>query len=245
MNRPQIKILPWTITVYILSFSCYLPMLLKQLGMNVPESIVSLKYLFILTPAILALLTLLWERDLKTFLHKLFCLRGKAKDFYVCFAFLAVGLSVSCCYQLQKGVNLFENAYPSFAALLAGCIYLFLTGFMEEIAWRGFLLERVPANQKKLGAIMLAGILWAFWHIPMWTIRNSLSLTEISPLFLWAVLTSLVLGHIYIKCKNIFVVSVLHMIFNTCFLAPVAYNIVVLVVIVMIAWSINRSHQHF
>ena len=34
----------------------------------------------------------------------------------------------------------------------------------------------------------------AIWHIPMWLIRNSLSLAEMIPLFIWAVLISIVLG---------------------------------------------------
>lgn len=241
MKMVQVKTFLWIILVYILSFVCYFPMLLKRFGMIVPESIVSLKYLFIFTPAIMAALTLLCERNLTAFLHRLLCFKPKVKDFSVCFVFLALGISVSYYYQIQTGVNVFKNAYPSLITPFFGSIYLFFTGLIEEAAWRGFLLERVSHKGKGLGAIIFVGIIWALWHIPMWTIRNALSFVEISPLFIWAILTSIVLGIAYYKYKNIFVVSVLHMIFNTCFLSPVEYNIVVLAVVIIGTCIMGKS----
>ena len=70
----------------------------------------------------------------------------------------------------------------------------------------------------------ITGVIWALWHITMWTIRNSLGLEEIIPLFIWAVLLSLILGMTWFRFENLLSVSLLHMIFNICFLAPAKYN---------------------
>lgn len=64
------------------------------------------------------------------------------------------------------------------------------------------------------------------WHIPMWTIRNSLGFGETAAYVVWTVLISLILGKLYLINKNIIMTALLHMLFNTCFIAPVQYNIV-------------------
>jgi len=103
-----------------------------------------------------------------------------------------------------------------------------MTALVEETAWRCFFFQRIAARGKVTTAAILTGVVWAVWHIPMWTIRNALSWMEIVPLFIWAVLISVVLGIAYWHFKNLFSVSLLHMIFNVCFLAPTKYNNIVI-----------------
>ena len=40
----------WVLTVYALSFICYLPMLLQRSGLAVPEALLYLRYGFLLVP---------------------------------------------------------------------------------------------------------------------------------------------------------------------------------------------------
>ena len=204
-------LLLWTASVYALSFLCYLPMLAQRMGMALPGGAVNLKYLFVCVPAVVSVL---------------FSLR----EFSAGLAIAAAGLLVSWGYEAGTGVPVFENAYPSVAALLAGCLYLLATGLVEEMAWRGFLLERLP--QKGIKGAALAGLVWAAWHIPMWTIRNGLGLRDIPFLCVWTVLVAIVLGTAYYRSGSILTAAVLHMLFNTCCLAPVQYNIPVLAVII-------------
>ena len=44
----------WILTVYALSFICYLPMLLQRSGLAVPEALLYLRYGFLLVPALIS-----------------------------------------------------------------------------------------------------------------------------------------------------------------------------------------------
>lgn len=125
-------------------------------------------------------------------------------------------------------------------AFAASAVYLFATALAEEMAWRGFLLRRMAAGGKKTLSAGITGMIWAVWHIPMWTIRNALGLEEVIPLLIWAVLLSLILGAVWFSFGNLLSVSLLHMIFNICFLAPAKYNNVVLFAGIMICYIIRK-----
>ena len=119
-------------------------------------------------------------------------------------------------------------------------IYLFATALAEELAWRGFLLRHIDAGRKSALSAGLTGIIWAVWHIPMWTIRNSLGFEDILPLMIWAVLISLILGMACFRFENLLSVSLLHMIFNICFLAPAKYNDMVIFAGIMICYIFRK-----
>ena len=108
----------------------------------------------------------------------------------------------------------------------------------EEIAWRGFLLERLPF--KKIKSVLFVGAVWAVWHMPMWIIRNSLGMEQIVCLCIWTLLVSIVLGITYYQCRNILLIAIMHAIFNICYLAPIQYNIVVLATIIFVAALLHK-----
>lgn len=74
----------------------------------------------------------------------------------------------------------------------------------------------------------------------MWTIRNSLGLQDVLPLMIWAVLISLILGMAYFRFENLLSVSLLHMIFNICFLAPAKYNNMIIFAGIMICYIFRK-----
>ena len=49
-NKLYIQTVIWTIAVWGLSFACYLPMLLKNIGVQIPEVLTAAKYLFVAVP---------------------------------------------------------------------------------------------------------------------------------------------------------------------------------------------------
>ena len=141
---------------------------------------------------------------------------------------MAVGIFDTYCYSFIAKTGVFKNTYPTVMSLLASCVYLLITAFVEEIAWRGFLLERLLF--KNIQSVLFAGVVWAVWHMPMWIIRNSLSLGQTVCLCIWTLLVSVVLGMTYYQCRNILLIAIMHAAFNICYLAPIQYNIVVLAI---------------
>ena len=67
----------------------------------------------------------------------------------------------------------------------------------------------------------------------MWIIRNSLGAGQVIPLCIWTILVSVVLGIAYYQCKNLLFVAILHVTFNICYLAPIAYNIAALALVIV------------
>jgi membrane protease YdiL (CAAX protease family) len=67
---------------------------------------------------------------------------------------------------------------PPFVAqplsLIGLTIMMFLFGpFSEEFGWRGFALDRLLARWNALRASLILGVLWAFWHLPLFFIPGT------------------------------------------------------------------------
>ncbi len=224
----KLKITVWVFAVYVLSFICYVPVWLNQNGMIIPNILLSLKYLYVCIPSIAAVFLLICEQNVKVYFAQMFSGKITAKHFLIWAVCLAAGILGSYSYSLITGVNV--NVYSSSASLLASCIYLLITAFAEEIAWRGFLLERSPFK-KKIISVIFVGAVWAVWHMPMWIIRNSLGFEPIVWLCIWTVIVSVGLGMTYYQCRNILLTAILHATLNICYLAPMPYNIVILAMV--------------
>ena len=221
------KIALWLFIVYILSFICYIPSLLEQHGISLASGFLFLKYLFVCIPVITSVLFLICEHNFKTYFTQMFSGIITARHILNGIAYVVVGILVSYCYSVIAGVDLFQTSYPSITTLLIGCVYLFITGFVEEIAWRGFLLERVSFEKKSMFNIIFVGVAWTIWHMPMWIIRNSLRTEQVIYFCIWTILVSFVLGITYYQCKNVLLVALIHAAFNISYLAPVQCNIII------------------
>ncbi len=52
-------------------------------------------------------------------------------------------------------------------------IMLFLGGGQEELGWRGYAMPRMEEKFGLWSANLYLGILWAFWHLPLWFIPQT------------------------------------------------------------------------
>lgn len=216
----------WTVSVWTLSFVCYLPMLLGKNGIGVPPILNAAKYLFVIVPLVISIIFSSAHGEFKRWIADLFAEKIKKKSIVFCAATGAAGLMFSFAYSLIAGErDLFVKNYPTFFSVIAGSVYLFATAMLEESAWRGYLLNSLSESIGTPFALIYSGIAWAVWHIPMWTIRNSLSVGETALYFIWTVLLSFVLGKFFLAYKNVIAAALLHMLFNICFIAPVQYNV--------------------
>ena len=206
-------------------------MMLQQHGVSVPNGLSLLKYVFVCIPAAGAFLFLAFEHRLKKYFATAFSGKIALNHIGIWAILVFAGLSVSFCYSLAARTDLLQNTYPSVTALLSCCMYLFVTAFVEELAWRGFLL--VSFQGESICSILLVGIIWTIWHLPMWIIRNSLGAGQIIPLCIWTLLVSVVLGIAFYQCRNLLFIAILHATFNICYLAPIAYNIAALALVII------------
>jgi len=53
-------------------------------------------------------------------------------------------------------------------------ITLFFPAFMEELGWRGYVLDRLQSRWSALVSGLILGILWAFWHTPLFFFKDSI-----------------------------------------------------------------------
>jgi len=82
-------------------------------------------------------------------------------------AFLAAGI-----HRLLGG-NTVEPTQPLGQTLLVSLVLSTITGAMgEELGWRGFLLPRLQAKYNALASSLIVGVIWALWHLPLWTIEG-------------------------------------------------------------------------
>lgn len=59
------------------------------------------------------------------------------------------------------------------AVLVGFVVVLLIGGGQEEAGWRGYLLPRLQARIGALGASLAIGLLWAVWHLPLFTLGMS------------------------------------------------------------------------
>lgn len=241
-KKLNIEIMLWTALVLILSCLCYLPMLLVQKGIHISRAGLGLKYLFVTIPALVSICFNLKHRRLKNWFYTLFSERTTLQAIFCCILLGSIGVSFSITYgTIVSKEDLLTNSYPSILSVVINCSYLFVTALIEEIAWRGFLLNKISAEKGKIIAQVYVGIVWAIWHIPMWAIRNSLDFRGIYIYFIWTILISQFLGTLYFKYKNVLITSLSHMMFNTCFLTPVKYNCILLGCILVFGFIFSKK----
>lgn len=114
---------------------------------------------------------------------------------------------------LNSNINLFLLTTQT---LVTHTILMFLLGLSgEELAWRGYILPKLEKATNKSKAIIINGILFSLWHIPVF-----FSLYKGGALSLgWIILTLRIIeigivviayNILYLKTRELYVVSLLH-----------------------------------
>lgn len=79
------------------------------------------------------------------------------------------------------------NAFTNPASLVLSILFATLFPFIEELGWRGYLLDRLQEKYSALASSLVLGVLWSVWHLPTFFIRDSYqaSLGIGTPAFWW------------------------------------------------------------
>jgi hypothetical protein len=87
----------------------------------------------------------------------------------------------------------------------------------EELGWRGYALGIFQKRYSPLGSALILGVLWGFWHLPLWFITGFSGtdlLTYISSFLLAIISTSVLITYFYNKSNNILIAMWIHFCFN-------------------------------
>jgi membrane protease YdiL (CAAX protease family) len=69
----------------------------------------------------------------------------------------------------EAALNFLTN--PS--SIILSILFSSLFPFIEELGWRGYLLDRLQEKYSALLSSLILGILWSLWHLPTFFIRDS------------------------------------------------------------------------
>ena len=83
------------------------------------------------------------------------------------------------------------------AGLLTVTIFYLLQSALEELGWRGYMLDRLQAIWKPITASLVLGIFHAFWHLPMFWIVGTNQSRYLSGVDFTLFVTFVVAGSFY------------------------------------------------
>ncbi|WP_227002776.1 CPBP family intramembrane glutamic endopeptidase [Salicibibacter kimchii] len=87
----------------------------------------------------------------------------------------------------------------------------------EELGWRGYALNELQKKYSPLISALIVGVLWGFWHTPLWFASGytGVDLIKYSVLFMIGIISfSIIVTLFYNLNKNLVVPIVTHRIFN-------------------------------
>jgi len=91
----------------------------------------------------------------------------------------------------------------------------------EEFAWRGYLLRRLMERDGIVKAVLVSGIVWWAWHLPMFWLSPVISRLPVERLALTGLLslpslvgTACVFSWVYVKSGSIWAPTIMHLSWN-------------------------------
>ncbi|GAB5616688.1 type II CAAX endopeptidase family protein [Faecalimonas canis] len=173
----------------------------------------------------------LLEEDKKLRTYKMSIGTATIKQWFIYAGLLILLLFSSCILQWGMqwllGISGKANIIKEYLVMLIQSPFIVITFFLtyiffigEEYGWRGFLQ---PLLQKKYGmkkGIVLLGIIWGIWHVPVsmffylpdsWIIQN---IFQIGICICFAIF----LGYVFEKTQSVWLVAFLHFLINSSYI---------------------------
>ncbi|WP_054703444.1 CPBP family intramembrane glutamic endopeptidase [Bacillus sp. JCM 19041] len=87
----------------------------------------------------------------------------------------------------------------------------------EELGWRGFVLNELQKKVSPLKSALIVGVVWGFWHTPLWLISgySGLQLIHYILCFLSGIVAvSIIITAFYNVNQNLVIPIIIHQLFN-------------------------------
>jgi membrane protease YdiL (CAAX protease family) len=128
-------------------------------------------------------------------------------------------------YTLQGNALIPSHLIQNPASLIGFTLPILIIGpISEEFGWRGYALERAISRFGIVKGNLLLGVIWAFWHLPLFFIAGTIQQINGNPPVEFSIFFLLVLGlniffnWLYIQTgRSLFAAMLVHFVFNWLF----------------------------
>ncbi|WP_139905165.1 CPBP family intramembrane glutamic endopeptidase [Clostridium thermarum] len=159
----------------------------------------------------------------------------KVKWLLFVFLVLPIVSAVSCLiFSLSRETLPQMQFAPWFVPVAFAYIFIFMGPLGEEAGWRGFALKRLLWKASPMKSAVLIGIIWSFWHMPLFfingTTQNILNsfgkIPAILGYLLYTVMISILITLLYIMSNgSVFGSMLLHAVGNLSLgIAPLIFS---------------------
>ena len=188
-----------------------------------PEWMILGQYPILILSIVCLILLLIEKKEIRAAYGLKFSGKKGAKSWFYVLLFLVlyiVRLLITCLVegQMDMFVNIFTNPmiYIGMFSLVIVFFLSFTAFFGEEYGWRFFLQPLLQKRFGLKGGVLILGILWGLWHLPINIFFYSPDTWMISVILQIVTCISLAIffGYGYMKTENIWVPVIMHFINN-------------------------------
>ncbi len=83
-----------------------------------------------------------------------------------------LSITLSLLFGLSSEQFHFSERFSFHAGVFPVFLVLFLAASFEELGWRGYAIESLEERYNYFTATLIFGVLWAFWHFPLFFIKD-------------------------------------------------------------------------
>ncbi|MGO1042563.1 CPBP family intramembrane glutamic endopeptidase [Clostridioides difficile] len=129
------------------------------------------------------------------------------------FIFVLMNVISKCIMLYGKSVD-YVNLVMYIFLIIPSFILQSIYFFGEEYGWRGFLQEKMQKKFGKRKGIILLGIIWELWHIPLWFTYYNVDSLGILLRLIYVIGMAIFLGYIYMRTNNVWACVLVHLFNN-------------------------------
>lgn len=131
---------------------------------------------------------------------------------------LLLSIDIAAVSMYIKGYVDFYNIFMNNVHVLISFVPIMFNMFFaigEEYGWRQFLQIRLQGMMGKVGGVLLTGVIWGIFHIPLHILYNGEALAyDLASIVSYCIFMGVFLGLCYMKTKSIILTSMLHLLNN-------------------------------